>query len=389
MLRQEEQAIVAAPRSEALAWLALPAAEAELRLLEVAARCLLPAAQPEAWLAAESLRDLEPLRWYRTADIAKAMPTAGAAEAATGWIRFLAVAGWMETGGDAGGTAVRWLIEPDEAHLGDQGAAEGFDRYELMPDLEAIVPPEVPPGIRWELELLTRRLSEDVVAVYRLDAGRCSQAQASGLTLEQAEALLERGSGAPLPDAVRTALRDWYGAAAKTAAGHDTPAERLDPALDVAAQAAPDDAASPARAIALRGSAAANAAPEGRRLWDARPPMLSRRLYPGADGLPPGWLNRPSAYHASTLKEMVERAIAWGAALRLFKDGEWMDFLPERTKVLEGGGWSMWGKPFVREAMTGKPVYSERPVSIGAEEIGRLMIVLPDAEDKPGIRSIT
>lgn len=423
ILRQEGQAIVAEPGGEALAWLALPAAEAELRLLDVAARCLLPAGQPEVWLAAESLRDLEPMRWYRMADIVQAMPTDEAAEAASGWIRFLQAAGWMETGGDADGAAVRWLIEPDEARLGVLAAAEGYDRYELMPDLEAIVPPEVPPGSRWELELLARRLSEDVVAVYRLDAGCCSRAQAGGLPLEKAEALLERGSGAPLPGAVRTALRDWYGPAATTGAVHDAPAEGSASASVDDAIPAPAEASSPksadaaldestedsnpafaaeARAVqgthgiparpraavaaSLRGAASAHPAPAASRLWDTSQPVLSRKLYPGAGGIPPGWLNRPAAYHVSTLKEMTERAIAWGAAIRLFKDGEWMDFVPERMRASEGGGWSVWGRPFVREAVTGKPVYSEKPISIGAEEIGRLMIVLPDAGDKPDVR---
>ncbi|MFC3798054.1 helicase-associated domain-containing protein [Cohnella sp. GCM10012308] len=404
MLRRRGQAIAAEPDDAAQAWLALPAAEAEQRLLERAADCLLAADEPGAWLAAESLRDLAPMRWYLASDVAKALPTAEAAAAVEAWIRFLRAAGWMETGSGAAGAALRWIIEPDPARLkATADGNEGYDRYELMPDLEAIVPPEVPPGARWALELLARRLSEDVVAVYRIDAEACRRAHAQGTSLEQARSALERGSGAPLPGAVDIALRDWFSAspavreaqpASPSAAAF--PSETLrDPSIgqpDAGGdKGRPKSAGRPLDDDFFAGGGAAGRAGAAGQacVWDARPPMLSRRLYPGAEGVPVGWLRQPAAYHASTRKELVERAIGWRAGLRLSKDNAWIDFAPERVVPCEEGGWRVWGRPFVREAGSGRPVPDGNPIVLEAGEIGPLMISLPEAERADTSRPIT
>lgn len=417
MLRRRGRAISAEPNEAAKAWLALPASEAELRLLEQAADCLLSAAAPEsgAWLAAESLRDLAPMRWYSAAEIAKALPTKEAAGAAEAWIRFLRAAGWMETGSGAEGAALRWIIEPNPGGL--TASADGYDRYELMPDLEAILPPEVPPGARWELELLASRLSEDVVAVYRLDAAACRRAFAGGTSLEQARSALERGSGAPLPGAVDIALRDWFHAASASSAGQPAPLTeaaappsgalpqekgvkqpdagdevRHEESRDGRYEERHDDRYRGAAVDDIFGCAASadrTGAPEQARAWDARPPMLSRKLYPGAEGVPPGWLRQPAAYHTSTRKEITERAVGWRSGLRLSKDGAWMDFAPERVVPAERGGWRVWGRPYVREAGSGKPVLAENPIALEAAEIGQIMIWLPDAERGGDCRPIT
>ncbi|MFD2333031.1 helicase-associated domain-containing protein [Cohnella sp. GCM10020058] len=414
MLRRRGQSIAAEPDEAAKAWLALPAAEAELRLLECAADCLLAADKPGAWLAAESLRDLAPMRWYLAADVAQALPTAEAAGAMKDWIRFLRAAGWMETGSGAEGAALRWIIEPDLARLkvtADDNEGydyhsdhyDRYDRYELMPDLEAILPPEVPPGARWELELLARRLSEDVVAVYRIDAEACRRAHAHGTSLEQARSLLERGSGAPLPGPVDIALRDWFRKApavreaqqaspSEGTPSSETPREPSVEQSDAGGDKGRDKSAGkPLDDDFFAGADEADraGAAEQARVWDARPPMLSRRLYPGAEGVPAGWLRQPAAYHASTRKELVERAIGWRTGLRLSKADAWIDFAPERVVLCEQGSWRVWGRPFVREAGSGRPVPAGNPIVLEAGEIGPLMISLPEAERADTTRSIT
>lgn len=392
MLRRRGRAIAAEPNEAAKAWLALPAAEAEPRLLEQAADCLLAAEEPGAWLAAESLRDLAPMRWHLAADVAKALPTAEAAGAVDGWVRFLRAAGWMETGSCAEGAALRWIIDPNP----ERTAADGYDRYELMPDLEAIVPPEVPPGARWELELLARRLSEDVVAVYRIDTDACRRALAGGTSLEQARAMLERGSGEPLPEAVDVALRDWFHATPAPAdeAPTDTPSQDAEQpnAGDGAGDRSDEAQALDDELDAFFGEV--NAAVLKRdaseaHVWDARPPVLSSKLFPGAERVPPGWLKQPAQYHVSTRKEIVERAIGWRAGLRLLKEGAWEDFAPERLEPAEPGGWRVWGRPFVREADSGRPVLAEHPVALEAAEIGPLMILLPEAARADVSRPVT
>ncbi|WP_217592332.1 helicase-associated domain-containing protein [Cohnella sp. GbtcB17] len=394
MLRRRGRAIAAEPNEAAKAWLALPAAEAELHLLEQAADCLLAADEPGAWQAAESLRDLAPMHWYLGADVAKAMPTPEAAKAAEGWIRFLRAAGWMETGNCAEGAALRWTIDPTP----ERPAAGGYEHYELMPDLEAIVPPEVPPGARWELELLARRLSEDVVAVYRIDADACRRALAGGTSLEQARAMLERGSGEPLPEAVDVALRDWFH---PTPAPADvTPSDASSPLTDAERPIAGDEADDRSEeAQALDGerdewfgevdAAIIKRVASEAQAWDVRPPVLSSKLFPGAERVPPGWLKQPAPYHVSTRKEIVERAIGWSAGLRLMKERAWLDFAPERLMPAEPGGWCVWGRPFVREAGSGRPVLAEHPVALEAAEIGPLVILLPEAAREDASRPVT
>ncbi|MEK0313168.1 hypothetical protein [Cohnella sp. 56] len=394
MLRQAADAIVAEPNDAAKRWLQMPAAAAERYLLELAIRCLLPEDRPGVRLAAESLRDLAPMRWYREQDIIAQMPTREAAEATGGWIRFLRAAGWAETGSDADGAALRWTMAPAASEPGETGTIADGGRYELMPDLEAIVPPEVPPGVRWELELVARRLSEDVVAVYRLDPDYCRRSRTLGLALGQAEAILERGTGASVPAAAGVALRDWWGMdrppaerGAWTAAGAGDPP----PASAAADRPAGGGDGSPARLARGRSPDARRvpaASASERYVWDSHPPLLSLGLYPGADGIPPGWLRQPALYHASTRRELVERAIGWRAALRLNRSGEWIDLIPER--LLTGGEqWRVEGRSFVREAASGRPICAAGTIALGAEEIGETMILLPGAAPASSERPIS
>ncbi|MDG0812313.1 hypothetical protein [Cohnella rhizosphaerae] len=125
------------------------------------------------------------------------------------------------------------------------------------------------------------------------------------------------------------------------------------------------------------------------RAWDAKPPVLSLKLYPGAERVPSGWLRQPAAYHVSTRKEIVERAIAWRAGLRLSRKSGWIDFAPERVMPADTGGWRVWGRPFVREAVSCRPALAEHPVALEAAEIGALMILLPEAARIDASRPIT
>lgn len=413
MLRHGGAAIIAEPDETAREWLALEAACAERRLLEAAVRCLLPESDAGARLAAECLRDLLPLRWYRERDLLYALPTPDSAGAAADWIAFLRAAGWIETGADSAGPALRWSIDPLAAEpAGAEREQAGPNAcYELLPDLEVIVPPEVSPGARWELERVARRLAEDVVAVYRLDRDRCrwAQKQGQGLTLGRAEALLERGSGAPVPAAVRVALRDWFGAAERADGddrqGADSRAEedgsrdgeapeasRVAERLRFASSRRQTGATAPAenrpRPVAARRpvrpslradeSLGARTAEASQLAWDARPPQLAHSLYPGADAVPPAWLQRPARYHASTLRQLAERAAGWRAALRLRRADRWIELVPERIAP-HGECWRLEGRAFVRDEASGRPVYEDGLIALGAEEIGEAMILLPDA----------
>ncbi|MBB6671144.1 helicase-associated domain-containing protein [Cohnella nanjingensis] len=392
---------------------------------------------PALHYAATAVGMVVPGVWYREADVAAAKPGSPASQAIGTWLEVLAAFAWVDRGTLDGREVFRWMIDPDPERAARAAPLpDGLERYEVLPDLEIVVPPEVPPGARWALEEIAERASSDVVSLYRLSRSACERASRQGHTPASVAALLEAGSGAPLPEAASAALDDWFrrlgrveiaetallrvdepgladqiGADAEAAA---LLAERIGDRYFVVREGARK--ALEARLAALgyppspprsgpadpggddaAETAAVDAGWAYRRQilsfyeLDPTPPASPDELFPGLNDVPATWLRQPRAYHASTIRELVERALHWGTALRVRrKTGEegpeWITFVPQAVSG-SSEGWQVSG--LVRGAAdrdaSDRPPAASR-ATLAADGIGELMIVLPEAE--PRLRTI-
>lgn len=88
----------------------------------------------------------------------------------------------------------------------------------VQPNGELIVDPECPFKIRWELELIAERKSDEHVAVYRLEAVSIARALEHGRTRAGIHTFLQQISGGlPVPSAVDALLEVWTSSACRTA----------------------------------------------------------------------------------------------------------------------------------------------------------------------------
>lgn len=415
-------------------WFALGHTEREKRLIGLCAvhyaRNAAPLTQSAALLEA-----LQPFRWYRVSDIHArlselAAPLADRTEAASaiggaldGWLNALSAFGWMERGCDGTGEPlVRWLWEPpgarDAAEDGAAGDAAadscvGFGEGDaeeplyIQPDGDLLAGPLVGYAVRWELEQIADKVSDELVNVYRLSAKSIGRAREEGRTEDGIRRFLERASGCPLPPAVDAALAEWAMRAGRVAFA-EAVLLRCDTA-DIADALERDPALAPlfierigplhfavdreelaairkrleslgfplsARMTALGGDAGGDkqrAKDAGGRSGAAFPAQMRngeggdgfggfieepRRLqlyelavehpqphewFPQLDKTPAMWLRQMRAYHPSTRREMVERALLWQTPLKLRTEAGAFAFIPGSLEGTGGTNWAVTG----------------------------------------------
>lgn len=85
----------------------------------------------------------------------------------------------------------------------------------VQPTGEILVPPDVLPRERWQIDALATRVRLDRVSTYRLDQEAVKAGMRRGLTADQHRLELESLSRTALPDNVRINLDDWYRAASR------------------------------------------------------------------------------------------------------------------------------------------------------------------------------
>lgn len=213
-------------------WLMLENAEREKQLMDWCLALLLPAGIGSAHLAA-SMTGLQAGEWYSVNGIAS-------------WLDELqtAAASSLETSGQSGAMNMRWhelwqsmgwleLVDCEHANVKEvffrwkstaplvawkQDQASELQSYiTVQPNGEMVVEAECPFWIRWELELLAERKSDEQVTVYQLDAASVSRALEQGRTRSSIQSFLVQASGAPdLPATVEALLDAWAKRACRT-----------------------------------------------------------------------------------------------------------------------------------------------------------------------------
>lgn len=96
-----------------------------------------------------------------------------------------------------------------------------------------------------------------------------------------------------------------------------------------------------------------------------------RDLYPDLQGVPQGWMKDYRTYHASTRREMVEKALEWKTALQIRHNGLDQVIAPRKLQETRGS-WSM----------TGLEQSGLQEICLFSEDLQEMKIILPGINDK-------
>lgn len=203
------------------AWLALEEEIRERQLKQWCMELLLPASGSSGHLAA-ALSTMNDGQWYAVQPILQWLTNNRLVQSevtnnnSNNWYRLLHSFGWLELveSGEKSdeGMLIRWR-SPLEA-----GTSLANQFISIQPNGEIILEPNCPFTIRWELELIAERVSDEIVTVYRLEMTSVTQSLEYGRTKASIQAFLEASAGgAAIPSAVLDMLDEWTSRACRTA----------------------------------------------------------------------------------------------------------------------------------------------------------------------------
>ncbi|CAM3951289.1 helicase-associated domain-containing protein [Paenibacillus alkaliterrae] len=204
-------------------WLELDEGSRERQLMDWCLRLLLPAGGASSHAAA-ALIGLEARLWYSERDVEEWLKKTRVETfmnadlnvrwPAPCWYELFHSLGWMELvdccGSDGRERLFRWKGSYS-AHARGSAAVEVNPHYiTIQPNGELIVEPSCPFTIRWELELLAERVSDEQVAVYQLKPVTVARALENGRTNKSIQSFLMEASGSDsLPSAFEALMEVW------------------------------------------------------------------------------------------------------------------------------------------------------------------------------------
>ncbi|HEX7056592.1 MAG TPA: helicase-associated domain-containing protein [Bacilli bacterium] len=347
-------------------------------------------------------------------------------------IRRLAVlfcaCGFMEQGAASdNATVYRWKMPPviplGSADRQSESAASPTARRAqiyVQSDLEIVVPPEVSYAVKWRLEKFADRCGADWTWTYRLQKNTMISAYQNGLHVKDAVHFLTEHGATGVPANVRDALYRWWDEhnrleimealllrckeerdtdmlAAKFAAAKiphekvgahalafpkDAHAaiqkelQRLNLHANSLANVGKTSGERPPEPIA--GETSASETPAGKdvnaepltafgRLETKRPTIQD--AYPGLRRIPKSWLEGARSYHFSTMKNLLQTAIDWGAYVRLKQAGQEVVLIPEEISG-SGFDWEVVGR------------ISGQKMRLSPANWNELQLILPGINDK-------
>jgi hypothetical protein len=398
-------------------WMNIGEAERESQLLDWCLALLLPAGGGSSHLAA-ALTALQAGEWHseremnKRLDEVKLLGSGGAdsmeGSLELGWYGLLYSLGWLELVDCAHsvGTEVffRWKSTAPLRTANKQTYEIHSSYVAVQPNGEIMVEPECPFWIRWELELLAERKSDELVAIYRIEAASISRALELGRTQESIESFLQQTSGGEsLPLTMLAMLEEWTSRACRTefaeiallrcdneamaaiVENHPSISPLLvqklgsfdfivDKSRISAIRAMLQKAGYPARkAVQSDSQNEASSYPfihmekeqvheqllTGKHvrtspcyIYEAFPLQhfelnehaARKKLASIAEleRVPVMWTKQLRAYHHSTRKELIEQALQWQTPVQLLMERELRSFVPERLEQ-QDDGWAVVG----------------------------------------------
>lgn len=256
-------------------------------------------------------------------------------DAVVRWCEAAVSLGWMEAAATFGGQKVyRWLFDMNE--IAEASYADGRTHASIAPDGDVFVPREDALSAAFGLELIARRVSSDVVGVYRLEAESLRKAVGLGFSDAHIHRFLTWISGEELPRTLCIAIDGWISEAmdAKRDSGHSAL-----PFAHLLVELMQDEAADlPAGTSAARPFAIPHNIQEMVELRPSEPSAL----FQGLDGVPSSWRNQMRQYHPSTRRELLEHALSWRTAVKLSIRGKAVPFIPDKL-IEDENGWRVSG----------------------------------------------
>jgi hypothetical protein len=304
------------------------------------------------------------------------------------------------------------------------------EAFFVQPDGEIFVPPDTGLAQRWMLAEIAEKITADNLFVYRLTRNACSKAFNAGHTLESVTAFLERGSGYILPEPCSRALQDWFSPLGKVKFAEVMLLRTESPEVAAILIQDPEMAEKLLEQVGerdfiiesssfpmvsarllqigyppmeqIRGVSGRNEVSDAASLdnkseelgWIYKRHVLSAyeadrtlpnrdELFPGVSNIPTNWISQLRAYHASTRKELIQRAIDWQVSVQIRHNGSVNTFIP---KLLEENGskWQAigyWKNPDVIDELR----HNHQTAAIQADEITEMMIMLPSLEELESI----
>ncbi|MFC5471899.1 helicase-associated domain-containing protein [Cohnella suwonensis] len=408
-------------------WLSLAPGAADAKLYDlVSFRHAM--ADHELQLAASAVRSAPADVWVRQ----DRMFEGKFADKTEEWLKLMEAFGWAERGvivesAPSAGAKVFRLTAGFGKRDPEPGARHEVTEESIFvqPDGEVFVPPEAPLRFRWTLKDIAEIVSEDALSLFRLDKRSCERAYNSGYSLAEVLSILERGNQCALPVSVAEALGDWFAAFGKTRfeeavllrtdskdvaeallrdgriAGRlkerigerEFIVERSElPSLRSLLKRLGYPAEETDRRASKRTNVSEAAQSSGEEAgakeadgWTLMPHEVSvyaadvewpedEELFPGLSDIPAAWIAKPRVYHASTLRQLMEKAISWEAPVVIGRGERSRAFLPTGTRD-EGGHWTVSGRWRSEEAGSGEQAI------VRAGDIAELMIDLPLLSD--------
>lgn len=288
-----------------------------------------------------------------------------------GWLHALTGLGYGEVGENATGKLFfRWLIEP--ASLLGTGNDSSMDAnenaYYVQPDFEIMVPPNVTPQIRWNLEHCAELISRDRMSIYRITKERVLGAAEIGFTPDIMVRFLRLYSGTEMPEHVALAIQQWgqeidrVHMEANQNTGQHSRGEELGDLhpwlyefryksseklnLAVAEQMADESIVrlgmSKEDLFYIHGRQGLVDSGLNLHGYDQDKSITEQSgLFPGYGEIPEMWHNEWRGYHISTARQIATKAIEWQTKLGLELDNDIVYVIPDQIHGYED--WTLTG----------------------------------------------
>ncbi|MBB3110483.1 hypothetical protein FHS18_002550 [Paenibacillus phyllosphaerae] len=282
------------------------------------------------------------------------------------WCALMAGLGWMEQREtDEGAAAYRWLFNPRPEPQGTLDLrSDEFASIHLSPDGEIFVPLDVPATIRLGLELIAKRLSSDVMTVYRLDKEYVLRAAKCGYTAGDITEFLEYASQDKMPELLAIALEGWIqDIEIDSVPLYPLPTASNSKASHVHTNVLDQDITFERKFDSLFGEAV-----DTESYTEIAAPQEPHAIYQGLHEIPCVWRSDMRSYHHSTRRELLERALSWRIPVKLKISDSIVPFIPERLEG-DGAAWAVSGQLRKAEAV--------EKVRLAPDMWDEMMLIIP------------
>lgn len=342
-------------------------------------------------------------------------------EIMTAWLIPLSVFRFIELGTDKNKQLwFRWLIAPlqagflvkeDDHHVAEHSANEHPSLY-VQPDFEVLLTPDTTLRTEWDIAGFADLQTTDLVRTYRLTKDSFHRAWEKGLDSDEMIRILQQNAYYEVPPHVTITLKQWGEQAGKLyfedvtllrcqsedmadallrnekclpflggrigAADFIVSHDQLNLLTKCLENMGFDPKSS--RKVE-KGAVSESMSSPGQQagglcysrdtiqLYEMDPHLpVHDTLYPDMQDIPLSWLKEFRAYHHSTRKEMIRKAIEWKSGLQLRKEGRNRFIIPRILRE-EQSGW----------ILEGLEEYQE--ISLPCEDWEEMKLILPGIND--------